>query len=159
MKKVRLFFAVTLLMLVACVQSSVAQNSMDNFLRANDEKGYKLISHFAHPTNIYQGGSCYVRGNDIYVTIYSKGRVNKKTYTLELRIHKSGVFFDELDVISDTDSWTFWASSGAKLLANKIVSNYASNDKGKIERWFGKLFCDMSAEDLCCACLSLMRGV
>ena len=101
MKTIRIFFAVTLLMLVACVQSSVAQNSMDAFLRSNNEKGYKLISRFAHPTNIYQGGSCSVSGNDVFVTIYSKGRVNGKIYTLELKIHRSGVFFDDLEVIEE----------------------------------------------------------
>ena len=159
MKTIRIFFAVTLLMLVACVQSSVAQNSMDAFLRSNNEKGYKLISRFAHPTNIYQGGSCSVSGNDVFVTIYSKGRVNGKIYTLELKIHRSGVFFDDLEVISDTDRWAFWASSGLKLIANEIVGNYASADKSRVERWFGKVFRDMSAEDLCCACLSLMKGV
>lgn len=67
-------------------------------LSLNNNRGYKWICRFAHPTNSFKSGSCEVVGNNIVITICSK------SHTTKIGVRNNGVAFDDIWVVDDDDT-------------------------------------------------------
>lgn len=158
MKTFKKFFAVTILLFTATVQFANAQSLESQyraFFSSDDNLPYRTICRLAHPTNEFVSGSLYLDGYDIIVTIRS--RDDSGSYTLKVRLHKSGDRFDSISKISDDDFPSAWfATNLIKMAANDIFEDYSSETLARIESIYGQRLRDMDAKQMTLAALTLL---
>ena len=149
------YLVVVLVLFTVGIQPTFAlsmEARMQSFFNYKNELAFKCVSKFAHPTNVYKSGYCEVYGDYVYVTVYSK------KHATQIRFHKSGSRFDDLEVISDTDTeWcdAFEASNFWKNVAIDYLREKYPNTFKNLENTVGCLN-DLSSRQICLAVLSYL---
>ncbi len=159
LKSLKIVFTLTLLMFMVSSPIANAQgtsNKLRNFFSYSNNEAYRWISALAHPSNVFRSGNCQVSGNNMIVTINAEGYLNKKMYTLQIRLHKKGNTFDSIEIEDDTD-WapSFIITSTVKNLCLIFWRYYSNSTISSIERIFGSLS-SIPSERLCLPILTAL---
>ena len=149
------YLVVVLVLFTVGIQSTFAlsmEARMQSFFNSKNELAFKCVSKFAHPTNVYQSGTCEVYGDYVYVTVYSR------KHATQIRLHKNGSLFDDLEVVSDTDTeWVraFEASNFWKNVAVDYLREKYPNTFRNLEDAVGCLN-NLSSRQICLVVLSYL---
>ena len=149
------YLVVVLVLFTVGIQSTFAltmEARMQSFFNSKNELAFKCVSKFAHPTNVYKSGNCEVYGDYVYVTVFSR------KHATQIRLHKSGSRFDDLEVVSDTDTKyceAFKASNFWKNVAVDYLREKYPNTFRNLENTIGCLN-DLTSKQICLAVLSYL---
>ncbi|MCR4614347.1 MAG: hypothetical protein K5778_10175 [Bacteroidaceae bacterium] len=159
MKTLRNILAVTLLLFTVSVQFASAQ-SMESFFRYNNNQAYKVILYLAHPGNTFTSGSVEVDGNYVKVKIFSEDD-NYTNIKLIVRLHKQGIGFDSIELISDNDDYPAWLRwTVRKLIIDGILLDVfddpSSESMTKLRNYYNENIKDMGPKKMTCAALTYL---
>lgn len=154
----RCIIGMILFLFTAGIQVVEAQSNnakMRDFFSDSNNQAYMLISTLAHPSNVFTSGNCYVSGDYVNVTINSDGFFRTNSYTMRVKMHFNGAFFDSLEW-DDTD-WAeaFMATNVFKNIVIDFWRHFSPETIGKIENTFGSLK-TINTKHMCLAVLTAL---